>query len=144
MTAKSLAKRLHAGLRFIIETTAKPRVFAQHGSDLLFCLHHLAATSPASAFRTEALRSARMVAGHWRARFHDVPEDAGADAVTDLVIGHDTAKRLGFPAPDFHLKLEEAARELRAEDFFCSIPHANPLRPRSATARIACLKFVAK
>src|ERR1700741_2621336 len=76
------ADRLNAtypGLRFIYESSRNSAVFADYGSDFLWCFHSLSAATADSKFRSEARRMGEERAREWMRTHTHVPVDADAN-----------------------------------------------------------------
>ena len=114
------------GLRFIYRLACDPKVFSDHGSDLLSCFELIASRSKKPALRSLALSLGRERALQWRRERPFLPEDADADEIAEFVQGTDAADRLGVHNRTLKRIIKQAAMQFSATDYLWFDPHLEP------------------
>jgi hypothetical protein len=114
------------GLEFIYRTACDPENFALYGYDYLFCFRCIASTSKPGELRGTALHLGRKLTRRWRQSHPEVPNDADADDVANLIIGSYAADRLGEKDDRFKRQLREMAGRFKSRDYFCFDPATEP------------------
>jgi hypothetical protein len=106
------------GLKFIYQTACEPENFEMYGFDYLGCFHCIASTSKDSKLRRTALALGRERARHWRRQNSNVPRDADAEDIVNLVFGSYAADSLGVTDERIKGQLRRAALAFTAGDYF--------------------------
>ena len=104
-------------LAFIDRTASKPEIFADYGTDFLYCFYSIAASARDPELSAEAGRVGRRAAQRWAASHAFVPKDATADDVADLVFGWLAAAQLGQNDARIKPELRQAAARFTAIDY---------------------------
>jgi hypothetical protein len=114
-------------LAFIYRTSLVPENFARYGHDYLWCFCTVAGTSAEPDLREMARRFGRERAIQWRAGHRQVPQDAEANQVYQLVSGSQSANCLGVSGePLLKEAIRQAAARLSPEEFFGFDPAREP------------------
>src|ERR1700676_3673926 len=119
-------RALERGLNFIYRVASDPKVFADWGHDLLWCLYTISDTAKDTKLRETARKMGHERALEWRRIHAAVPTPIGADELSDLVYGSDAADRLGARDPGFKQQARKAARSFSATDFLLFDPVREP------------------
>src|SRR5580765_4747908 len=110
-------RAVERGLGFVYRTACDPENFAMYGYDYLCCFHCIASTSKSAKLRRIARKMGRERAHQWRREHSKVPEDADADAISYLVLGSDSADRLGIRDSGLKKQIREVANLFNANDY---------------------------
>jgi hypothetical protein len=105
------------GIEFIYRTAREPKNFELYGYDYLSCFHCIASTSKDRALSRMAMVMGQERARKWRQLNSDVPPDADAEAIANLVFGSEAADRLGVRDKQLKAKLRKAAARFAASDY---------------------------
>src|SRR5260370_12327610 len=97
------------GMEFIYRTARDPENFESYGHDYLCCFYCVASTSQDASLRRVAGTMGRERAGQWRRDHPEVPPDADADTIANLVFGSDAADRLGVRDNELKEQIRTAA-----------------------------------
>lgn len=125
---KALA-RDHAigrGLEFIYRTACDEENFEDWGHDYLGCFHCIASTSKDADLAKRARRMGQERARHWRRNHAEVPPDADANTIADLVFGTVAANYFGIHDSALKPQIRKAAANFTARDFFLFDPVTEP------------------
>ena len=125
-TSADRDRALERGLEFIYRVASDPKVFAEWGHDLLWCLYTISDTAKDAKLRETARKMGRERAMEWRRIHAAVPAHIDADDLSDLVFGSDAADRLGARDPGFKQQIRKAARKFSAADFLLFDPVREP------------------
>jgi len=119
-------RALERGLDFIYRFASDPKIFADWGHDLLWCLYTISDTSKDPKLRERARKMGHERALEWR-RIHPlIPTKTDAGQLADLVYGSDAADRLGARDPAFKQQAREAVRNFSVTDFLLFDPAREP------------------
>jgi hypothetical protein len=110
-------KALMRGLRYIYASARRPKNFAEHGDDYLWCFYTLAVTTAHPELKQSAWRMGQERARQWRSDHRGVPADADADHIQALLAGSYSADCLGYPDEGMKTALPGAAKRFSAEDY---------------------------
>lgn len=110
------------GLAFIYGSARGPENFSLYGADYLCCFYCISNTSSDPDFRHLARVMGRERARQWRQEYSQVPRDATADDVADLVFGSDAADRLGVRDQAFKKQLRNIAGDFNSRDYLLFDP----------------------
>jgi hypothetical protein len=119
-------RALERGLNFIYRVASDPKVFADWGHDLLWCLYTISDTAKDPKLRETARKMGHERALEWRRIHPVVPTTTDADELSDLVFGSDAADRLGARDPAFKQQVRKAARGFSVTDFLLFDPTREP------------------
>lgn len=113
------ARRLavERGLEFVYQSACEPENFELYGYDYLCCFQCIESTSKDINLRRKARRMGRERASHWRREHAQVTADLDADEIAYLVLGSDSADRLGVSDIGFKKKIRAAADRFNAQDY---------------------------
>jgi hypothetical protein len=114
------------GLAFIYRTALVPKNFAQYGHDYLWCFCAVARTSAEPELKEMARRFGRERALQWRAEHPQIPQDAGANAVFELISGSQAADCLGVSDEPLKAAIRQAAGRVSPEQVFGFDPAKEP------------------
>lgn len=114
------------GLRFLHRFASRPDVMEVYGSDLIYCFHHIAATSAKPELRRTAWRMGKERACAWLRLCTRVSESADADELSWLVCGCDAAERLGFDVARVKARLASSVSRCSVRDFLGFDPRREP------------------
>lgn len=117
---------IERGLRFIYRTALDPANFAEYGSDYLWCLYSISATSRDPDLSREAAKMAHERAVAWRKLHPIVPSNADADEIGDLAFGSYAADQLGLPDRAMKDQIRKAAPLHKVEDYLAFDPSREP------------------
>lgn len=105
------------GMEFIYRTACDSENFEMYGYDYLCCFHCIESTSKDINLRRMARKMGQERALQWRREHTRVPADADADAIAYLVLGSDSADRLGVRDGGFKKQIRQVADRFDAEDY---------------------------
>lgn len=111
------SRAIERGLEFVFRTACDSENFAMYGYDYLCCFHCVASRSKDLNLRRIARKMGRERALQWRREHTKVPADADADAIAYLVLGSDSADRLGVRDSGLKEQIREVAGRFNAEDY---------------------------
>jgi hypothetical protein len=114
------------GLEFIYRTARNRENFEVYGHDYICCFHCIASTSKDPALRRIAKGMGQERARKWRKLNSDVPADADADDIANLVFGADAADCLGVRDKQLKPKIRKAAAGFGSLDYFWFDPATEP------------------
>ncbi|HYJ48119.1 MAG TPA: hypothetical protein VEV81_16020 [Pyrinomonadaceae bacterium] len=114
------------GLNFIYRTALNRRNFEAYGHDYLWCFYTLSEAVRDEEVRRAARRMGRERAREWRRTHHQVPWDADAGLISDLVFGNDAAESLGLPDEKFKEELKRMAPRFHARSYLLFDPLTEP------------------
>jgi hypothetical protein len=119
-------RALERGLDFIYRTASDPKVFADWGHDLLWCLYTISDTAKDPKLRETARKMGHERALEWRRIHTVVPTKTDADELSNLVFGSQAADRLGASDPVFKQQMRTAVRGISVTDFLLFDPAREP------------------
>ena len=119
-------RALERGLDFIYRFASDPKIFADWGHDLLWCLYTISDTAKDPKLRETARKMGHERALEWRRIHPIVPTKTDADQLSDLVYGSDAADRLGARDPAFKQQVRNAVRGFSVTDFLLFDPTREP------------------
>lgn len=125
-TTDARDRALERGLNFIYRVASDPKVFADWGHDLLWCLFTISNTAKNPKLRAMAHDMGHERALAWRRSHEAVPAQISADDLSNLVNGSDAADRLGARDPGFKQQIRKAVRKFSAADFLLFDPVREP------------------
>ena len=108
---------IRQGLAFIYQSAGEPASFESYGSDLLCCFYCISTTSSDADLRRLARSLGRKLARRWWQQHTEVPLNADASDVADLVFGSDAAERLGVGNRAFKQQLRKSAGAFGVRDY---------------------------
>jgi hypothetical protein len=120
------ARAARRGLQFIVEMARDPKVFNDHGADLLWCLYGVATTSADSELSRIAWEAARERAKEFRRLNPALPGDAQASDLYDLAHGSYHADLIGAPDAAIKEQIRRAAARFSPQDFLGYDPAREP------------------
>ena len=126
-THEDKAEGVRRGLAFIYKTAQDEKNFGDYGSDYLWCLATIAATTSDPELKAEATRMALERGREWRRIHPKVPDDADADEIADLVFGAIAADILGPVDEKMKRDLARAASRFSPKDFLKFDPAKEPI-----------------
>ena len=135
------AQAIRRGLRFLHRLAMKPKNFAEHGDDLLWCFYTISITAADPELKDRAWQIGKERAQYWRRKNTPVPAGADGDDLTKLVSGALSADRMGVGDDRMKEHVQQAAARLGAEQFLQFDPTKEPVprtfrrRARSATMK---------
>ena len=121
------AQAIRRGLRFLHRLAMKPKNFAEHGDDLLWCFYTISITAADPELKDRAWQIGKERAQYWRRKNTTVPADADGDDLTKLVSGALSADRMGLRDDRMKEQLQRAAARLSAEQFLQFDPTKEPV-----------------
>lgn len=119
-------RAIEKALNYIYELACDEERFKEWGHDMLCCFHGIAATSSDSRLKKMARQMGRERAARWRLDNSEVPEDADAGTIINLVFGCLSADRLGVRDKGIKTEIKAAAGRLSAEDYYWFDPSKEP------------------
>lgn len=114
------AERIQAierGLKFIYRTARDRAAFTEYGSDYLFCLYGVGATTIYSRVKQIAWKMGRERARQWRRDHPGVPAKVSAETLADLAYGSYVCDLLGLTSQPFQEQVRQSALRFTAKDF---------------------------
>lgn len=115
LVARDLA--IKRGMEFIYRTACDSENFEMYGYDYLCCFHCIASRSKEVKLRRFASNMGRERSLQWRRDHPKVPADADADDIAYLILGSDSADRLGVPDSGLKEQIREVAGRFGAEEY---------------------------
>jgi hypothetical protein len=119
------------GLQFIVGMARDPKIFNDHGADLLWCLYGIASTSADSELSRIAWEAARERAREYRRLNPALPSDAQAPDVFERANGSYHADLIGVPDSAVKEQIRRAAARFSPQDFLM-------VRSRQRAASLRC------
>jgi hypothetical protein len=119
-------RAVQRGLLFIYRIAKNPAYFQDWGEDLLSAFLNIAETSEDPELRRLAWSMGRERAIEWRRMHPQVPAEANADVISDLVFGSEAADGLGVPDPRLRAQLLRASARFSASDYLSFDPLREP------------------
>lgn len=129
MTGFRIRERRQAvrrGLDFLYRTARDPRVFDEHGCDLLNCFYFIASTSDEAGLRRSAREMGAERARHWRRSLPAPPRDAPGGDLMNIAYGSLAATSLGVRDDEFDRRLRALMWRVPPADFLWFDPAAEP------------------
>jgi len=126
-TRADKAQAVLRGLDFVYRTAKDPKNFAEYGSDYLWCLYTVGATTSDRELKARAGAMARERARGWRRIHPGVPENVDVDDISDLVFGALAADSLGLRNDRMKRDLRRAAGRFAPRDFLKFDPAKEPI-----------------
>ncbi len=115
-------RTIQRGLRFIYSTAVKPKNFAEHGDDYLWCFYTISNTAADPSLKKMARKMGEECARAWRRLRPRVPAEADANEISSLVFGSHAADQLGQRNERIEAELRRAAAPFRAADYLSFDP----------------------
>jgi hypothetical protein len=125
-TAADHERALRRGLFFLYAAASQRDTFREWGHDLLSAFVNIAATNADREISDLAWRMGHERAMAWRGLNREVPANADADDIANLVYGSDAAEALGVPDRPFHDALVRAASRFSTADYLGFDPRREP------------------
>lgn len=119
-------RAIRRGLDFLYHIACDPRVFDEHGSDLLNCFNFIASTSDDGSLRRTAGEMGAERARRWRCSYPMLPRDADAASLIDFAYGSLAANQLGIRDKEFDRQLRAAVWRVPPCDFMWFDPTFEP------------------
>jgi hypothetical protein len=117
---------IERGLRFIYQTACDPKNFTDFGSDYLWCLYSIGATSRDPDLTRTALRMGRERAAVWRRDNTSLPAKPTADDIAYMAFGSYAAEQLGFRDDRLKDQIRRAASLHTVQDYLAFDPTREP------------------
>ena len=114
------------GLFFLYTVARQPDTLRDWGHDLLSAFVNISETNANREISDLAGRMGHERALAWRGLHPQVPGNANADDIANLVYGSDAADQLGVPDARFHDALRRAASRFSARDYLGFDPTREP------------------
>jgi len=128
---------IERGLEFIYRTACEPANLESYGFDILGCFYGIASTSKDRRLRRLARGMGQERSRRWRSLNSDIPPDANADDIAQLVFGSEAADRLGVRDKHLKTKLRKAAACFSSCDYLWFDAATEP-PPRDVPEECSC------
>jgi len=114
------------GLFFLYAAARRPDTFREWGHDLLSAFVNIASTNANREVSDLAWRMGHERAGEWRRLNREIPANADADDLANLVYGSDAAEALGVHDRHLHDALMRTASRFSTADYLGFDPLREP------------------
>ncbi|HBB88146.1 MAG TPA: hypothetical protein DC047_11065 [Blastocatellia bacterium] len=128
---------IRRGLRSIYRAACEPEIFAEYGSDLLWCFYFISSTSLDSGLRRLSRRMGKERARRWRLDYRSLPSAADADTIIDYLHGSAAADKFGIADPALNQQIRKALAKLPLVNILYFDPKTEP-PPTDATEQCSC------
>jgi hypothetical protein len=125
-TIQDRDRAVEQGLRFIYSIANDQADFRDNGSDLLFAFQNIATSNGTPRLAALASSMGHERAIEWRRQHQQIPRNAGAQTIWDLLYGSDTADRLGVADPAFDQAPRVQAARFSPTDYLGFDPAREP------------------
>ena len=128
---------IRRGLRSIYRAACEPEIFAEYGSDLLWCFYFISSTSLDSNLRRLSWQMGKERARRWRRDYRKLPPAADADTIIDYLHGSAAADRFGIADTALNEQIKRALVKIPLNSILCFDPTKEPA-PSNVTQPCVC------